>query len=411
VVEFRKYDSSKDKDAAVRTWREVGWVEDGEKQTELVAQFLDVGRTLVAEVNGEAESLAASAPGTVRYLDERLPFAAVTAVTTSRVARKQGLAKRLTARLIAADALDGALVSGLGIFEQGFYNLLGYGSGGYEHWLHFDPAQLRIDYRHRVPRRVTVEDAEAVHASRLARKKGHGAVNLLPVELTEVEMKLAKEGFGLGYFDGPKGELTHHLWFNGSGEQGPYSVWWYSYQTGEQLLELLSLMQSLGDQVRLLRMREPRDVQLQDFLEQPFRFRQLTQKAKYENRMKATAYWQVRMCDLQGCLERTHLATGPLRFNLRLSDPVERYLPEDAGWRGTSGEYVVTLGPESGAESGRDASLPTLHSSVNAFTRLWLGALPATGLAISADLRGPEGFLRELDELLRLPTPKLDWDF
>ncbi|UCH77896.1 MAG: hypothetical protein JSU81_09245, partial [Candidatus Coatesbacteria bacterium] len=71
----------------------------------------------------------------------------------------------------------------------------------------------------------------------------------------------------------------------------------------------------------------------------------------------------------------------------------------------------VTLGPSSGAEPGHDASRPTLTASVNAFTRMWLGIRPASGLAITDGLAGPPGLLAELDEVLRLPDPTPDWDF
>jgi len=71
---------------------------------------------------------------------------------------------------------------------------------------------------------------------------------------------------------------------------------------------------------------------------------------------------------------------------------------------------VITLGPSSRVESGTDADLPTLTASVGAFTRMWLGVRPATGLAMTDDLAGPPELLRALDLTLRLPDPKLDWD-
>jgi hypothetical protein len=124
-----------------------------------------------------------------------------------------------------------------------------------------------------------------------------------------------------------------------------------------------------------------------------------------------SAYWQVRMCDLAGCLERTHLRGDVVRFNLALSDPIERFLDDDAAWRGLSGDYVITLGPSSGAEIGADANLPTLAASVGAFTRMWLGVRPASGLAVTDMLSGPPELLETLDWALRLPDPKPDWDF
>ena len=100
-----------------------------------------------------------------------------------------------------------------------------------------------------------------------------------------------------------------------------------------------------------------------------------------------------------------------LLVNLELSDPIERYLDENAAWRGVAGEYVVTLGPETSAEPGADVALPTLSASVGAFTRMWMGVRPASGLAVTDHLVGSPDLLAALDQTLRLPPPRLDWDF
>jgi hypothetical protein len=408
---FRDYDPNKDKEAALRIWREVGWLEEGkDKLAEVLVRFISCGRALVAEIDGAAECLVNTAPGEMRYLDQDLSFSAVLGVTTSRVARKQGLASRLAALAVAQDAADGAHLAGLGIFEQGFYNQLGFGSGGYEHWFAFDPARLRVDVKARVPRRITVDDWAAVHASRLARLRGHGSLNVFPAVITEGDMAWVDNGFGLGYYDGPNGELTHLIWCQAKGQSGPYSVRGMTFQTGEQFLELMALLRSLGDQIRLVWLQEPPGVQLQDLIEQPFKQRQISRRSEYESTVRASAYWQVRICDLAGCLERTHLPGDAVRFNLALTDPIERFLDDDVPWHGLTGDYVVTLGPSSGVEPGTDADLTTLTASVGAFTRMWLGVRPATGLAMTDDLAGPPELLKALDLTLRLPDPKLDWD-
>ena len=100
-----------------------------------------------------------------------------------------------------------------------------------------------------------------------------------------------------------------------------------------------------------------------------------------------------------------------MRFGLTLTDPVEKYLDEDQPWRGVAGEYVITIGRESSAERASDDSLPHMTATVNAFSRLWLGVLPASGLAIVEELEAPESLLESLDDLLRLPAPRCDWDF
>ena len=373
---------------------------------------IECGRALVAEVHGAAECSVVAVPGNVRYLDEELSLSAITAVTTSRIARKQGLASRLTARAVAEDAADGAQVAGLGIFEQGFYNQLGFGSGGYEHWASFDPARIKVGVKARMPRRVTGNDWAAVHAARLVRRRGHGASNLIPPEVTQADMIFTKNGFGLGYWDDRSGELTHHFWCRAKEpEHGPYTVNWLSFQTPDQFLELMALIRSLGDQVRLVRMREPQGIQIQDMIKRPLKQRQMSEKSKYERGIRATAYWQMRICDLAGCLAKTHLRSHTVRFNLALTDPIKRSLDEGAPWRGITGDYVVTLGPSSGAEPGTDSALPTLSASVGAFSRLWLGVRPASGLAVTDRLYGPPELLEELDWALRLPEPKPDWDY
>ncbi|MCC6730158.1 MAG: GNAT family N-acetyltransferase [Chthonomonadales bacterium] len=408
---FRPYERERDREAAHRIWREVGWLPPGRE--EQFERYVACGRALVADAHGQAECLVLTAPGRMRYLDEDLPISCVTGVTTGRVARKQGLAGALAARALAADAAEGMLVSALGMFEQGYYNQLGFGTGGYEHHVAFDPAHLQVPERHRVPRRLTVDDWEAVHAARLARRRAHGGVNLHCADITRSDMDSdgSEEAFGLGYADGPAGELTHCAWCRTTGaEHGPYRlelVW----RTGAQLRELLALVRSLGDQVHLVKMREPAGVQMQDLLRQPIKHRSVTQRSDYESSNHALAYWQARILDLPGCLARTHLECPPLRLNLRLSDPVAAFLEGEEGWRGVEGHYVVTLGAEGGCEPGEDASLPTLEASVGAFTRLWLGVRPASGLAITDDLRAPDALLASLDAALRLPDPRPDWDF
>lgn len=410
-MNFRHYDPQKDKKATHRMWQEVGWVGNSIEGKQAVDAFLEGSRALVAEINGEAECLANAMPGVIRYLDEDLPLSAVTAVLTSRIARRQGLAKRLTAQLIAADATEGALVSGLGMFEQGFYNQLGYGTGPYEHWFKFDPAQLNVTHKARIPRRLTAEDWPGIHAAMLARYRQHGGINIHSPELIRAELAWVENGFGLGYNDGPNDELSHFFWGETEGEHGPFTILFIGYQNQTQFLELMALLKNLGDQVRQVKLREPGGIQLQDLLDRPLRYYWLMKPGEFENGAYAIAYWQLRICDLPGCLTRTHLLGDEVQFNLNLTDPIENYLDKDSPWSGISGHYVVTLGPSSTAKVGRDASLPTLFASVGAFTRLWMGVRPATGLSATDELSGQAELLKKLDRVLCLPQPKVDWEF
>lgn len=409
-MRYRDYDPKTDKDAVYRIIREVGWAEPGREQ-HLDLTF-EAYRALVAELDGSPECIVCTAPGVMRYLEEDLPSVEVTLVATSRVARRLGLASRLVARALAADAAEGALVSRVCAFDQGYYEKVGFGPGPYEHTLAFDPAALKLRTKPRVPRRLSKDDLVLIHASRLARLRSHGGVNYPSTAHTQIELDFAHKGFGLGYCDGPNGELTHHFWCSAEeAERGPYRISWIAYQTREQFLELMGLLQGLSDQVHFARMREPYGIQLQDLLDRPTRYHSITEGSKFENRMSAYAFWQVRMLDLPGCLAHTHLYCGQVRFNLRLTDPAAALLEEDAGWRGVAGDYIVTVGPSSQAERGTDPALPTLSASVNAFSRMWLGVRPASGLAVTDQLSGPESLLEQLDRAFLLPQPRPDWDF
>ncbi|MDI7278256.1 MAG: GNAT family N-acetyltransferase [Anaerolineae bacterium] len=409
---FRPYDPEKDQEAAHRVFREAGWIGRSSEQEQVLDAVLAASNVMVAELEGSAECLVACGPATIRYLDEDLPMCAVMEVLTSHVARKRGLASRLTARQLERGVASGAIVAALGMFEQGYYDRLGFGTGAYEHLASFDPAQLRTTVPHRVPCRLGEDDWQEVHAARLARTRRHGAVNILLPETTRGALYHPKGILAYGYRDGPGGAVSHCLCASSDGgEHGPYFVRFIAYRTARELLELVALLQSLGDQVHLVRMFEPPGIQMQDLLEKPFKQHDISERSPYEAGIRAVAWSQARLLDLPACLARTHLPGPAVRFNLRLRDPIERYLEADAAWRGVGGDYVVELGPSSGAERGSDPSLPTLTATVNAFTRLWLGVVPATGLAITDDLAGPDELLAQLEAALRLPVPQPGWQF
>ena len=408
---LRLYNEKTDKKAVQRIWRECGWLGKDKNELKAMNLFISTSKPWVAELNGEAECFVITTQGTIRHLQDDLPLCAVTSVTTSRVARKLGFAGRLTARALAEAAGEGAMVAGLGIFDQGFYNKLGFGNGVYQHWISFDPASLNITQQPRVPRRLTVKDWEIMHTCRLNRLKRHGSSNLLPAEVTRSEMMWTEKGFGLGYFDGLEDTLSHYIWCRARDEHGPYTIHWIVYQSYDQLLELLALIKQWGDQVRMVSMDEPAGVQIQDLLDQPFRHRMISKGSKYENRMSAEAYWQLRMLDLQGCIQHTHLRSGAISFNLKFNDPIGKYLETESKWQGLSGDYVISLGETSKAEPGMDPALPTLTASVGAFTRMWMGILPATSLSLTDELAGSPELLEELDWILRFPKPSIDWDY
>ncbi len=398
-----------DLEACQRIWQECGWAE-----TDTLASYLSGGRAMVAELGGAAECLALAHTGSLRHLESEVSLCAVTGVTTSRVARRQGAATRTTAALLAAEAAAGQHTAMLGIFDQGFYNRLGFGNGAYHRRWEFDPAALRVPARHRPPLRFSVaEHADALLACRLGRTRPHGGVNLFPVEHFRSEVAWTKHSFGLGYRDADDGAISHVLWCGyEAGENGPYDVCWMAWRTREQLLELLAILASLADQVYGMTITEPAGVQFQDLLEQPFRRQQTGGGGKFKLRGTLSAAWQIRILNLAGCLAQTHFPGEPVAFNLALTDPISGYLHDTSPWRGLSGSWRVRLGPESSAEPGEDPSRPTLTASLGAFSRLWLGVQPATGLAITDRLSGPEPLLADLDRLCRaMPSPQPDWEF
>jgi GNAT superfamily N-acetyltransferase len=410
MTAFRPYNAETDREAVRRVFHEVGW--SGAARHVDDERFGQVVRVRVAELGGAAECVITTCGGTVRYLDEDLAFACVLEVATSRVARRQGLALNLLSRALAEHAAEGALVAGLGVFDQGFYDRVGFGTAPYVRWVEFNPAHLTVEAAPRPPQRLSPEEWQALHAARLSRRRVHGACSLTPPEVTQASLGELGESFGLGYLDGPGGSLSHGLWLSGKDEHGPYNVAWLVFHTRDEFLELMALLKSLSDQVHLVGMQEPGGIQMQDLLAKPLAAGRVTEGSRYANRIRTGAYYQFRMLDLPGCLAQTRLpSTTTLRLNLTLTDPIEAYLPDDAPWRGCGGKYVLSLGEASSAESGEDRSLPMLNATVNAFTRLWLGVQPATGLAYTDRLEAPDGLLRALDRTLRLPQPDADWGF
>jgi hypothetical protein len=296
------------------------------------------------------------------------------------------------------------------MFDQGFYDRLGFGTGAYAHRIAFDPATLTVERRFRVPERIGRKRWREVHRAMSDRLRTHGGCVLARPEIFRCDLASVEKSIGLGYSDGPDGTLSHFFWGETKGEHGPYHIHAYAYQTTDQLFELLALIKSLGDQVSLFTMEEPPHIQLQDLLKEPFRHRRSTHGGNHAAHHETYAYWQARILDLPKCLAKTHLHADEVRFNLRLTDPIGRHL-DGRQWQGVAGDYAVTLGAQSNARRGEFPGAPTLEASVGAFTRLWLGVRSASSLALTDDLAAQPSLLAELDRVLRLPTPCFGWNF
>ena len=405
----RPYHEERDLAAVTRMWREVGWIDDSDAQAAALRDFLNVGAGIVADVAGEAECLVHRVTGSVRHGATDLPLSAITAVTTSHVGRRQGLATVLTAQAIANAAREGAAVATLGIFDQGFYERFGFGTGTYEHRLTFDPATLTVDLPSRPPVRLDRGHAAEMHACLVRRHRGHGSVVLDPPVTISAEMAWTENPVALGY-RAPDGRLTHFVLGAMKAEHGPYLVDVLAYEEPTQLLELLGLLRSLGDQVDVVTINdEPAGVQLQDLIRTPFRQRRSARLTGGSGALhEAIAEQQDRILDLRRCIGavRCHRELG---FGLRLRDPLESLAP--AGWRGIGGEYTVRLDDRSTVDDGLSGDLPVLDASVGAFTRLWLGVRPASGLVLTDDLDGEPELVAALDEAFLLPAPRAGWSY
>ena len=394
---------------ARRIWSQIGWTRSPDDRSRDL--FMLAARGMVAELNGQVECFVTTIPGSLRYLNQDLALTAVTDVATSYTARKQGLASRLTALQLLADMEQGAQVAGLRMFEQGFYDHMGFGAGPYEHFVRFDPAALKLEQRADPPLELTVDDWESAHHNRLLRLRSHGSAVLDPPELTQANMLHDAYAFGLGYRQPDSDILTHHMWIAiQDARHGPYRVRWMAYQTFEQFLELLALLRNLGDQVHLVEMVEPPGIQLQDLLGMPIKLGRTSHGSAFEYSIDARAYWQVRILTLSACIHAMHLPLADLDFILDLSDPISRYLEETSPIN-LSGRYQVHLGPESAIGEVKNESLPVLSATVGAFSRLWLGVRTATSLSVTDRLTAPGDLLDRLDAALLLPEPKYDWDF
>lgn len=411
---WRELDLDTDGDALVQIWREIGWLEDPDKAVG-VKTFYSAGRTIVADVHGRAECAVKVCPGAIAYQSERLSMAAVTAVATSHVARKQGLATELTAAALSRAGADGYATAGLGMFEQGYYDRFGFGTLSYESAVTIDPATLAIDAPFSPPLRFTLDDADDMHAALLRRLRGHGGCSVDVANTFRGELQLTSNWFALGYRDAAASDrISHFILFSTEDEHGPYNVDWLAYESREQLMQLMALVASLGEQVATVRIREPAHLQLQDLVRQPFRRMTIGRGGKHAAEHHSLAYCQLRMLDPAACLERTHLVGPSVRFNLELNDPLDALLPDDdpdLPWRGCGGRWRVELGADSSAERGDEPGLPTLRASVGAFTRLWLGVRAASVLRLSDELAAEDALIEQLDDAVRLPPTRIGYEF
>ncbi len=405
MVEFRPY-RPEDRDAVGTIWHEVGWSDrSDEAKVRALDALIAAGGIEVAQVDGAAECFVQQVPGDIDHTGTNLSMSAVTAVLTSHIGRKMGLATTLSARAIAAGAREGAAVSVLGVFETGFYDRLGFASGSYEHELTFDPATLALDdVEYRRPERLTLENADEMHAAMLGRNRPHGSTTLTPPGLVAGELGWMSDMWALGYRT--DGRLTHFMAGTAESDRS-YRPYFVAYETLPQLLDLLRLVKELGDQLHWFTMVEPPEIQLQDLIRGPMR--QIRHaKGTSVRAHRAKAHWQLRINDLDAVVAAIDWPGEPVRFNLDVSDPMSGF---NVGWDGVGGSYIVTIGSPSGIEVGAAADLPTLTTDVGPLSRILFGVQHPSTLAAIGDLSGPPELLTALDRALLTPIPHPGWDF
>lgn len=411
-MNIRPYNEEQDLADIERFWLDLHWLST--EKDPMLSTFLSSGNVQIAELAGRAEALAMSAEGYFTYLDRHLPMAAIAAVTTSTVARQHKIGLTVTASVLARAQQNGAAISVLHMFDQGYYDQLGFASGSYDHWFEFDPSSLKLKTKAKPATRLQLSDSRAMHRAMLKTPRRHGACVLNSSDILLAELCWLEHGLGLGYFDPSSGELTHFFWGANKGEHGPFEIQFMAYQTTQQLTELFALLKGLSDQFYTVRMREPTHIQIQDLLSRPLKKNQLLgSEGKFKQQCIAESYWQARILNLQECIASTCISKPTIHFNLVLKDGLSAFLAtkEARGYENCGGEYRVSIGVNSDIHDIIDPSLPTLHASIGAFTRLWLGVRPATGLVITDELSGPDPLLKQLDDLFCLPTPRPQWEF
>lgn len=409
---IRRYRTT-DQQRIVKLWQEIGWIEQGEERQELACKnFLKAGPAWVGTINKIPETFVGTTMGSIHHMKAELSFCAVSAVMSGLRSRRQGMGLRVTARALQAAYEKGSEVAGLSIFDQGYYDKLGFATGAPVSLIRFDPSSLNIPILHEkdaLPVVLTADKWKEIHASRLGRMHGHGSCDLFSALHTRGELLFEKESLGMGFFN-EQNQLTHHFWGQVKYERSHLTIWWMVYQNYTQFLELLDLLQSLGDQFCRITVNEMPGICIQDFLSRPFRQQQVTKDGRYSLINEMGSYNQLRILRLEECLQKTVIpGRGTVRFNLTISDPLEKYL--EKGWKGVAGEYVVQLGEESSASSGHEQGLPLMIASVGAFTQLWMGSRRAAALAFQGALQAPEALIKELDWLLLLPPALHDWSF
>jgi hypothetical protein len=404
---MRPYEHDQDLPGVLALWNELNWLGDCGNRAAGLEAFLRDTHGIVDEVDGRIEGQVAMRDGVVRHEGRTLKFSALCALMVSTVGRLGGFGTRGSAAAVADAAERGIAVAALGFFDQGFYDRIGFGTGDYDHRTTIDPRTLTVPKGHRRPVRLGRDDLARIHACRRKSWRWHGSARFPTPADTEAEMLWYPDCYYLGFED-ERGELTHCLCARKKGESGPDEVKWLAWQNREQLFELLGVFKGMADSLYAIRIADPPGVQLQDLVERPFESAEKREGGPFHQPDLAGAWEQWRILQPAPAFAGVR-AAGSLRFAVDLHDPIEQFLPEDRAWRGLSGVWTVELGEPCSMRRG--GSAPKLHATVNAFSRWWLGARPASHLALTDHFDGSAALIEDLDRCWRPPRPRNDWEF
>ncbi len=414
-VELVAFSYERDMKDVLRVWTETGWFEGEDRERTYIEQFFQAndGRSVVARLNGQAESVVHRTLGTMHYDDTQVSLGGVTAVTTSRIARRLRFASRLTARTVAHLGDEGAAVAILGMFEQGFYDRFGFGVGPYENRVYVYPGDLDVPVRYRTPERLDFDDQiEEIHEAVVNRMPWHGGVAVGGERFTKAGTQIDEEISTYGYRT--DGVLSHFVSMVTKGENGPDRVVAMAYETKEQCFELLRLLQEWGDQVDGIRFVEPVWMQAQDFMKQPGREYRRTKGTPNAMHIDADAWWQLRIVDLGACISVMRPSSQSFSVVVELEDPIEPHLIDsgyEGEWRPLSGTWRLSFGASNRAERIDPTPDVDIRTSVNALSRWWLGVLPASTLQVMGQFHGDPDVMNDLDTLTaHLPTPQIGWN-
>ena len=407
-AEVRDY-CDDDLPSVTRMWREVGWIEhDSERQAEALGRLLQYGAARVGVVAGDAECLVHRTPGTIRYDGVDLPLCAITAVTTSPIARNLGLASRMTAEAIAAGAIDGAAVAALGMFEQGFYDRFGMGTLAYVDHLLLRPGEAA--------RRPAPAGARPCHPRRLdGGRRPHGPSGPAARQRQPRSARGAPGRAGLGRGSLPRVRVP---WRRRSADGV------HRRHQRRRARAVQGAAARLRGRRRPARPARPAAVARRaaapgadgrargDPAPGPHRPAHPGRGAR-RPRPPGVAHGRWRGTSSGSSTSRRASRRAPgraTRCPSTSSSPTRSARPTWTGraWPATTRSRSVRRRPSS---QGTGADLPVLRASIGALSRLWFGVRPATGLTVTDDLTGPPELLEALDRALVLPPPLPELSF